>query len=116
MTIAINAGDLRERITLQSPPVGRNAVGGRSGDWVDEATVWAAAWPVSAREMLAGGQITSEVSVRFRIRYRAGVLPSWRVVWRGVAYAIVGDPIDVQGRQVALDLMCSGGIRDGGAA
>lgn len=116
MTLAINAGDLRERITLQSPPTGRDSLGQRSGAWVDEATVWAAAWPLSSRELLAAGQIQSEVTVRFRIRYRAGVLPSWRVLWRGVPHAIVGDPIDVQGRKVALDLMCTAGIRDGANA
>ena len=116
MTFAINAGDLRERITLQSPPTGRDSLGQRSGAWVDESTVWAAAWPLSSRELLAAGQIQSEVTVRFRIRYRAGVLPSWRVLWRGVPHAIVGDPIDVQGRQVVLDLMCTAGIRDGANA
>lgn len=116
MTLAINAGDLRERITLQSPPTGRDSLGQRSGAWVDESTVWAAAWPLSSRELLAAGQIQSEVTVRFRIRYRAGVLPSWRVLWRGVPHAIVGDPIDVQGRQVVLDLMCTAGIRDGANA
>lgn len=116
MTLAINAGDLRERITLQSPPTGRDSLGQRSGAWVDESTVWAAAWPLSSRELLAAGQIQSEVTVRFRIRYRSGVLPSWRVLWRGVPHAIVGDPIDVQGRKVALDLMCTAGIRDGANA
>ena len=116
MTFAINAGDLRERITLQSPPTGRDSLGQRSGAWVDESTVWAAAWSLSSRELLAAGQIQSEVTVRFRIRYRAGVLPSWRVLWRGVPHAIVGDPIDVQGRQVVLDLMCTAGIRDGANA
>lgn len=116
MTFAINAGDLRERITLQSPPTGRDSLGQRSGAWVDESTVWAAAWPLSSRELLAAGQIQSEVTVRFRIRYRAGVLPSWRVLWRGVPHAIVGDPIDVHGRQVVLDLMCTAGIRDGANA
>lgn len=112
----ITAGDLRHRITLQSPPAARDALGARSGAWVDEAEVWAAALPLSSRELMAAGQIQSEISVRFRIRYRAGVLPSWRVLWRGVPHAIVGDPIDVQGQGVALDLLCTAGIRDGEAA
>lgn len=116
MTVSINAGDLRHRLVLQAPPTTRDALGARSGDWVTQATVWGAAWPVSAREQIAGGQINPEVTVRFRIRYRAGVLPSWRVLWRGVPHAIVGDPIDVQGQGVALDIMATAGIRDGGAA
>lgn len=112
-TVAINAGSLRHRITLQSPPTARDSLGQRSGDWVDEATVWADARPLSSRELLAAGQINSEISVRFRIRYRAGVLPTWRVLWRDVPHAIVGNPIDVNGERVALDLLCTAGIRDG---
>lgn len=115
MTLAINAGDLRERITLQSPPTGRDSLGQRSGAWVDESTVWAAAWPLSSREMLAAGQIQSEVTVRFRIRYRSGVLPSWRVLWRGVPHAIVGEPVDVQGARVMLELLCVSGAAGGEA-
>lgn len=109
----LNAGTLRHRITLQSPPTGRSSLGARTGDWTTEATVWAAAIPLSSRELLAAGQINSEATVRFRIRYRAGVLPSWRVLWRGVPHAIVGDPIDVQGQGVALDILAAAGIRDG---
>lgn len=114
-TVALNAGTLRHRITLQSPPTARDALGQPSGTWVDEATVWADARPLSSRERFAAGQINSEVSVRIRIRWRDGVLPSWRVLWRDVPHAIVGEPIDVNGEQVALDLLCAAGIRDGGA-
>lgn len=109
----LNAGTLRHRITLQSPPTGRSSLGARTGDWTTEATVWAAAIPLSSRELLAAGQMQSEITVRFRIRWRDGVLPSWRVLWRNVPYAIVGEPIDVQGERVALDLLCTAGIRDG---
>ncbi len=116
MTFAINAGDLRHRLVLQAPPTTRDGLGARSGAWVTQATVWGAAWPVSAREQLAAGQINSEATVRFRIRYRAGVLPSWRVLWRGVPHAIVGDPIDVQGQGVALDILAAAGVRDGANA
>lgn len=113
MTVTINAGDLQHRLEFQSPPVGRDGMGARSGAWVTEFTAWGAAWPLSSRELVAAGQVQSEITVRFRIRWRAGVLPSWRVLWRGVPHAIVGDPIDVQGQRVALDLLCAAGIRDG---
>ncbi len=115
-TVSINAGDLNHRLTFQSPPAGRDSVGARSGAWVDEFTVWGGAWPLSSRELIAGAQIDSELSVRFRIRYRTDVLPSWRVVWGGVPHAIVGDPIDVGGQRVALDILCTAGNRDGDSA
>lgn len=110
--VLINAADLRHRLTLQSPPTAVDAMGRRTGVWNDERTVWGAAWPIRGREWFEAGQVQSDVSVRFRIRWREGVLPSWRVLWRGVAYAIVGEPIDVEGARVALDLMCTSGERD----
>ena len=113
MDVLINAGDLQHQLTVQSPPAARDGLGARSGAWVTEFTAWGAAWPLSSRELMAAGQINSEATVRFRIRWRAGVLPSWRVVWRGVPHAIVGEPIDVGGQRVALDLLCAAGIRDG---
>lgn len=103
---------MRHRLTLQAPSTSRDGLGARTGAWVTQATVWGEAAPLGSRELLAAGQINSELSVRFRIRWRTGVLPTWRVLWRGVPYAIVGDPIDVRGERVALDLMCSAGIRD----
>jgi SPP1 family predicted phage head-tail adaptor len=112
VTTLLNSGDLRHRLTLQSPPAGRDGAGARTGAWTTEGTVWGAAWPVSAREQLSAGQINSEVTVRFRIRYRDDVRASWRVLWRGVPHAIVGEPIDVGGERVALDLLALAGARD----
>lgn len=106
---------MRHRVTLQSPPTARDAVGARSGAWTTVAEVWAAAEPVSSREQFAAGQINAEGLVRFRIRYRDDVLASWRVLWRNVPHAIVGEPIDVRGERVALEIVGLAGARDGGA-
>jgi hypothetical protein len=35
------------------------------------------------------------------------------VMWRSVPYEIVGQPINVQGAKVAMDVVCVAGVGDG---
>ena len=110
--MSADAGALTERITLQSRPTGQDELGAETGSWSDVATVWAQAEPLRGREYFAAGQMQNAADVRFRLRYRAGVLPSMRVLWRGVAHDIV-DVIDVGGQRHTLELMTVTGVRDG---
>jgi len=107
------AGDLRERVTIQQRAEALDAIGENTGGWVDLATVWASAEPLSGNEYFAAGQQQQTVDVRFRIRYRADVTGLMRVVWRGDAHDIVGPPIDAGGRREYLELMTVKGKRDG---
>ena len=108
----LNAGDLNQRITLQSKAAGVDALGQDSTTWSDVATVWAQAQPIRGREYFAAGQTQSEVSVRFRIRYRSGIDSTMRVLWNSQAHDIES-VIDVNGARVALELMCLAGVKDG---
>lgn len=107
------AGDLRERVTIQQRPVSLDSIGENTAAWVDVATVWASAEPLSGREYFASGQQQQTVDVRFRIRYRADVTGAMRVLWRGQVHDIVGPPINFQGRREFLELMTVQGQRDG---
>lgn len=109
----LTAGNLRERITLQTRAAGQDELGRPAGAWADSVTVWAKAEPLTGREFFAAGQLQSVASVRFVIRHRAGVTDSMRVVWRGEPYEITAPPIDTDGAREQLELMCSHGIRDG---
>jgi SPP1 family predicted phage head-tail adaptor len=108
----IPAGALDQRITLQHRSATLDALGQATESWVDMATVWASAQPLRGREFFAAGAMQSEASVRFRIRYRAGVTGAMRVLWRGEPHAIVAPPIDVDGGRHTLELMASAGLRD----
>lgn len=109
----MKAGPMRERITVQSKSVTRDAIGAEVVTWSDVATVWADAKPVRARELVAADQRQQEFEVRFLIRYLAGLDRENRVIWRGQPYAIVGDPIDVEARKRMLEIMAVSGVRDG---
>ena len=108
MALTLHTGDLRERVILQRPaPPVLDAHGHSTDAWTYAATVWAAAEPIRGREFFAAGQEQSRAEVRFRIRHRTDVLPTWRVIWRGVAYLLVAPPIDTQGQQLQLELMAA---------
>lgn len=109
----LNAGDLDQRVTVQSPSASVDALGQRVETWADVATVWAQATPLRGREFFAAGAMQSEAAVRFRLRYRTDITGAMRVVWRTVPHAIVAEPMDVDGGKHTLELMCSAGIRDG---
>ena len=108
----MRAGDLNQRITLQSRLPGQNVLGEATGSWADVATVWAQAQPLRGREWFAAGQMQQSTDVRFRIHWRSDVTQSMRLVWRGEPYSIDG-VIDVDGGRHTLEIMATKGIRDG---
>lgn len=107
------AGELDQRITLQDRASGQDDRGQANGAWADVVSTWAKAEPLSTRETFAAAAAQSQVSVRFVIRYRSSVTPDMRVMWRGRAYYIEGEPIDVKGQQQYLQLLCVAGGNDG---
>ena len=87
--MAIMAGKLRHRVTLQSKSVTRSASGAEVVTWSDEATVWCAVEPQRGREYLDGLQIHDEQIAAMTIRYYSGVVPEWRATWNSRTYDIV---------------------------
>jgi SPP1 family predicted phage head-tail adaptor len=108
----MNAGQLDQRVTLQTRTDGVDALGQAATTWADTATVWARSEPIRGREYFAAAQMQDETAVRFTIRYRADVVPTMRVQWRSQAHDITA-VIDPQGRKETLELMCLAGVRDG---
>jgi SPP1 family predicted phage head-tail adaptor len=108
----IRAGDLRERIVIQSKSIARNSIGEEVVTWPDFLTLWAQAEPLRGREFFAAAQMQSSVEVRFRIRYRSDItVDTHRVLWRAVTYDI-RSIIDADARRVVLELMCASGVHD----
>lgn len=111
--MTIRAGQLRHSITIQRQHTATDAMGSASEDWVDVATgVAASIDPLSGRELYAAQQHHSEVTNRIRMRYREGVLPSMRVLHRGVAYPILY-VMNQSLRDAELVLMCAAGVHEG---
>ena len=100
----MRAGRLNKRVTIQSPATGQDATGEPTTGWTDVATVWASIVDVSGREYVAAGGLQNSAQTKITIRYRAGIVPSMRVVHGADTFNI--EAVLGQDRRSLL-LMCS---------
>lgn len=112
----IHAGELTEQLTFQARAAGQDALGQANGAWSNVATdptVWAKRSVGTARDVAAAGQLQALVDAKFFIRYRADVLPTWRIVAEDGNYEILGLPTAVDGGREWLQILATRGLRDG---
>ena len=100
----MRAGDLKRKITLQTPAQEQDSFGQPALGWSDFATVRASVEPLQGREFMAAAQMTAELTTRFRIRYLAGVTEDMRVLYAGRIYNIQS-VIDTDDAHSELQLM-----------
>lgn len=115
MSVYINAGEMDQRITLQQrASESKDGQGQANAAWVSVFTdIAARADTRPGQDAFAAGMEHPTQPVTFRIRFRLGVHSRMRVLWRGRVYELVGQPINVRGANVALDLQCVAGVKDG---
>jgi len=85
----MDAGRLRERVTVQQASESRNALGETVQAWGTYSTVWASVEGVSARELLSAGQQQISITHRVRMRYLPGLNQNMRLSWRNRTLNIV---------------------------
>lgn len=82
----MRAGTLDRRITLMKPTAVQDSYGAMVDGFTSDGTVWANVKQIDAGESFQDDQHTAKKTVVFTIRYRAGVAPTWRVVFDGETY------------------------------
>lgn len=105
----ISAGELDQRVTIQTRQSGQDAVGQAVETWGDDTVVWARARPLRGREFFAAGATQSQETIVFGIRYRSGLTSAMRVLWNGETYPLTAPPVNVDGGNHTLELICTGG-------
>lgn len=85
----IDAGKLRERVTVQIASGTTNTLGETILAWNNSTTVWASVEGVSAREALSAGQEETNITHRVRLRYLPGLTQQMRFAWRSRTLDIV---------------------------
>lgn len=85
----IDAGKLRERITVQVATGATNALGEQVMTWATASSVWASVEGVSAREALAAGQQDVTLTHKVRMRHLPGLTQNMRFSWRNRTLEIV---------------------------
>jgi SPP1 family predicted phage head-tail adaptor len=101
----MSAGRYRHRITIERPISGTDDYGAPIEGWETVGTFAASIEPLTGREYLAAFAIQSEVTTRLRLRFVAGILPSYRATYRGTAYDVLSI-INREMRNIELELMC----------
>lgn len=110
----MQAGKLRHRVTIQQKTTTQDPEGMTTETWTNVATVWAAVEPLKGREYFQAQAVNAEVTTRVRIRYRAGIIPTMRVLFGARKFDILA-VIDQEERHQELQLMCREVVAGGGA-
>lgn len=84
----MDAGELDQRVTLQSLGYTTDAGGGRVETWSTVATVWAKVTPMGGQERLHAAQLESPANYRVTIRRRTDISAAKRILWQGKALNI----------------------------
>ena len=86
----MRAGSLTERVALKrlDTALSSASTGALVESWPVVATVWAKVDPTGGSEGVAGAQRFAETQIAVRIRFRADVLVTWRLEWRGQSFDI----------------------------
>ena len=82
-------GDLRHSVTIQYPRRVADGAGGFTVTWATAAEVYAAIWPISAKEIVQAMGQAMTITHRIRMRYRANIRSSWRIKYGNKYYNIV---------------------------
>ncbi len=93
------ADRLTERVAFQRPVIVIDALGQEVETWQTVVEIWAEVRALSTRQWLASAQIQTDITHQIVIRHRAGVLSTWRVLWRGERLHIVGEPVPMGARE-----------------
>jgi SPP1 family predicted phage head-tail adaptor len=112
----LDAARLRTPVQLQRRGTVQDERGQDTVTWATYATEWAEVRPTRGRDMLAAAQPQATFDAAVLIRYRADVLATDRVVWAGQPLELIGLPVNVNGANVALELLCTHGVRTGAPA
>ena len=85
----IDAGKLRERVTVQIASGSTNTLGETVLTWGNSTAVWASVEGVSAREAIEFGKQEVTATHRVRMRYVSGLTQNMRFAWRNRTLEIV---------------------------
>lgn len=93
------------RVTLQEPTVTQGAAGQSIQTWRDVWTVWAERRDARGRETFEAMSRQAEMETLFTIRYREGIIPSWRLLHDGLTWDIRS--VGMVGRREGMELRCT---------
>lgn len=112
--MSLAAGDLRHRITIETPTRQVDETGETIVTWSASAEYWAEVKPLGSREVVVADQVQGQASYLVRMRWNPPVITSdCRIVWNGKTLNLSGPPRDPDGLKVEMLLDCTEGLGNG---
>ena len=109
----MQAGLLRDRVTIQVRSSVDDAAGEPVLGWTDFATgVHGNVNDMTGKEYIAAQEVTNAVNTTIIIRYREGITAAMRAVSRGVTYNIMA-VIEPENKRREMHLMCVRNVSNG---
>lgn len=108
----MEAGKLRNRITIEQRSATQDSFGQPIDSWTTYATVWASLRPLSGREFITANALSESTNYEIIIRYKAGVTPQMRAKF-GVRYFDIQAVLNDRELNKQLTLLCIEGLTDG---
>jgi len=105
-TPTVDAGTLKDRVTIQSVTETRSSSGQVNETWGTFATRWASVEPLQGREFFESQQVNADVTTRVRLRYLEGVTPKMRVLYKTRTFNITS-VVNVEERSIETQLLCT---------
>jgi len=106
-------GDLKKAISIQKQSNVSDGMGGYVTSWVDLVTgvdspslIFAAVWPVSAKEQIASEKEIGTITHKVKIRYRPGVTGNVRIKYGTRIFDVMGPAINIGSDNRFLELIC----------
>lgn len=96
----MDPGKLNHRITFQI-----QNLDSEEEEWNDIVTTWASINPISGREYYQAETINSDLTHKVRLRYRKGITPDMRILYKDRIFNIVS-VINEYEKNTMLQLMC----------
>jgi SPP1 family predicted phage head-tail adaptor len=102
---AVNPGDLRTRITFQSPTISADAGGAQTEAYANvdpNPTVWAR-WINAHGQEVNSNALRSVQQATVTVRYRSDILSTWQILKDSEAWKIISvDPVQDRNRWVEM--------------
>ena len=102
--LCVPIGDMRHKITIETPTLTPDSVGGFTTSWSTLADVWSKIEPLSARQRFHAMQLEHIVSHKITIRYRSDIESDQRILFEGRTFQIHSF-IDPDERHRFLEIM-----------
>jgi SPP1 family predicted phage head-tail adaptor len=110
--MALSAGDLTDRITIQQPVTIKTA-GVSTTTWnTFKSGIWASIKTLKSYERASAQATWPGADYKVTIRYLRGLTGNMRLIDdRGMVYTILGQPNDVDRRHEVIEMMVQSGVK-----